>query len=320
VTEPSQAVDPCHPGWGYVLTPELTAACARNGGANLSDEEYETLITTGGSTDLKAETARTFTLGVVAQPIAGLNLTVDYYDIDIQDAIGVFGGGAGFHGAVTGCIFGGADPADVLCQSFSRDEGGFVSELYIPNANLAYMRTRGIDWQLGYGFRLLSGRLQLTLSGTRLLGSEVQTNDNLDAIDCAGHFGGPCGNTIQGAAIPKWKLFNRASYKVGPATFSLRHRYFSSTKDGRFAGRAAISQPPPTNVPVNAVWAQSRHYFDAGVTFDIGNRFGLTLGVNNLFDTKPSLVGNQQVQANTDPSLYDVLGRRFFATVRAKIR
>ena len=64
---------------------------------------------------------------------------------------------------------------------------------------------------------------------------------------------------------------------------------------------------------------QSRHYFDAAVTFDIADKLALTLGVNNLFDTQPSLVGFGQVQANTDPSLYDVLGRRFFATVRAKI-
>ena len=320
ITDIGAAVDPCAPGWGFVLTPELVAACARNGGADLPDEDYETLVTTGGSTDLKAETARTLTIGVVAQPIAGLNLTVDYYEIDIRDAIGVLGGGDGFLGAVTGCIYGGADPADVLCQAFTRGEDGFVSELYIPNANLARLRTRGIDWQASYGFRLVGGRMQLTLSGTRLLASDVQTNENLGIVTCAGSFGGPCGNTIQGVAIPKWKLFNRASYKIGPATFSLRHRYFSSTKDGRFAGTAANSQPPPDNIPVNAVHAQSRHYLDSAITFDIANRFALTLGVNNLFDAKPSLVGSQQVQANTDPSLYDVLGRRYFVAVRAKLR
>jgi iron complex outermembrane recepter protein len=38
-----------------------------------------------------------------------------------------------------------------------------------------------------------------------------------------------------------------------------------------------------------------------------------------LLNTKPSLVGSQQVQANTDPSLYDVLGRRFFASVTARL-
>ena len=37
-------------------------------------------------------------------------------------------------------------------------------------------------------------------------------------------------------------------------------------------------------------------------------------GINNLFDNDPPIVGTQQVAANTDPSLYDVLGRRFFVS------
>ncbi len=309
--------DPCAPVNGATLTPEMVAACARNGAADVSDDFYDSLVTTGGSTDLKAETARTLTIGAVAQPIQGMSATLDYYDIDIREAIGVFGGGSQF--VVPGCSAGGADPADPLCQAYDRGEDGFVSELRIPTANLARLRTRGIDWQLTYGFRLMSGRMQLNLSGTRLLRSDVQFNSNLDALQCDGFHGYPCGNTILGTAMPKWKLFNRASWEIGPATFSLRHRWFSRTKAAFFAMNETLDQPPPTTVPVNAVWMQSRHYFDAAVSFDIASRFGLTLGVNNVFDTQPSLVGFGQVQANTDPSLYDVLGRRFFASISAKI-
>ena len=312
------AVDPCAPVNGFVLTPEAIAACARNGGAGLSDDFYATIVRTGGSTDLSAESARTLTIGAVIQPLAGLTVTVDYYDINIRDAIGAFGGGSGF--VVPGCIFGGADPADPLCQAFTRDADGFVSDLTVPTANLARIRTRGIDWQVAYGLPLLTGRLHFNLSGTRLLASDVQVNSNIDPIDCAGSFGRPCGNTIQGTATPRWKLFNRASWTIGPATFSLRHRYFSSTKDALFAQNDALDQPAPTNVPVHATKLQARHYFDAATTFDIADRYELTLGVNNLTNAKPSLVGNQQVQANTDPSLYDVLGRRFFVAVKAKLR
>lgn len=319
VTNSGIAIDPCAPINGFVLDGVLLAACARNGAGDLEPEFYETLVTTGGSTKLKAETARTTTIGVAANPLPGLNATIDYFDINIRDAIGVFGGGTTFFGAVTGCIYGGADPSDPLCQAYNRGENGFVSAINLPNANLARLRTRGIDWQLGYGFKLLSGYLQLNLSGTRILSSQTQTNNNLDPIDCAGYFGDPCGRTIQGTANPKWKLFNRASWQAGPATLSLRHRYFSTTRDGRITAFRTLRQPPPAVLPVNATKAQSRHYFDAAATFDIARRFQFTLGVNNLLDTEPSLVGLQQVQANTDPSLYDVLGRRFFATIRARL-
>lgn len=317
ITNSGAPFDPCAPINGAVLTPEMVAACTRDGATGLPPNFYETLVTTGGSTDLKAETARTLTIGAVAQPIPGLSVTLDFYDINIRDAIGVFGGGEQY--VVTGCIAGGGDPADPLCQAYDRAEDGFVSVLRIPTANLARLRTRGIDWQLAYGFPLLSGRMQLNLSGGRLLRAETQVNPNLGPLRCAGFHGYPCGNTIQGTAMPKWKLFNRASWKFGPATFSLRHRYFSATKVAYFSLFESLQQPPPDFIPVNATWMQARHYFDAAVTFDIAGKFGLTFGVNNLFDTQPSLVGFSQAQANTDPSLYDVLGRRYFATVRAKV-
>jgi outer membrane receptor protein involved in Fe transport len=91
-------------------------------------------------------------------------------------------------------------------------------------------------------------------------------------------------------------------------------------KDPFFAFNEMLGLPPPTNVPVNATWMQSRHYFDAAASAEISDRFTLTVGVNNLTDQEPSLVGFSQTQANTDPSLYDVLGRRFFASLTVKVR
>ena len=311
-------LDPCAPGDGLVLTPEAAAACERNGGGGLPNDLYEAIVHRSGSTDLKAETARTLTVGAVMRPFDWLDATVDYYDINIRDAIGPFGGGGGF--IIAGCILGGADPADPLCQAYRRGPDGFVSDVFVPTANLARLRTRGIDWQLNARLPLLSGRLALSLSGTRLLASDVEVNRNLPKIHCAGSFGFPCGNTIQGTATPRWKLFNQAGWTIGPVTWTVRHRYFSATNDGIYALNKTLNQPPPTNIPAIARTLADRHYFDAAVAFAVGERFRLTFGVNNLANKLPSLVGDQQVQDNTDPSLYDVLGRRFFATLTARVR
>jgi len=310
-------LDPCAPIDGFTQTPEVIAACARNGAADLPEDFYFTLVTTGGSENLEAETARTLTIGAVVQPLPRLSATVDYYDIRIRDAIGVFGGGSSY--VVAGCIYGGGDPSDPLCQAFDRGPDGFVSAVRTPTANLSRLRTRGIDFQLGYGFRFLRGNFQANLSGTRLLKTEVQFNAGVEPLQCAGFFGFPCGNTIQGVATPRWKFFNRFNWNRGAVALSLRHRYFSATKDARIAGRAVFGEPPPTNIPVVAATMGSRHYFDLSTSFRVSERFNLTLGANNLTDAKPSLVGSQQVQANTDPSLYDVLGRRFFVTLAARL-
>ncbi|HRO04712.1 MAG TPA: TonB-dependent receptor, partial [Terricaulis sp.] len=60
------------------------------------------------------------------------------------------------------------------------------------------------------------------------------------------------------------------------------------------------------NSPVADTW-----YFDLRGSFDITSNLTLRAGVNNVSDQQPRLY-TPNVQANTDPSTYDVLGRRFF--------
>jgi outer membrane receptor protein involved in Fe transport len=40
------------------------------------------------------------------------------------------------------------------------------------------------------------------------------------------------------------------------------------------------------------------------------------MGVNNLFNEKPQVLGSLAEQANTYPGAYDVLGRDFFVSGR----
>jgi outer membrane receptor protein involved in Fe transport len=56
--------------------------------------------------------------------------------------------------------------------------------------------------------------------------------------------------------------------------------------------------------------------FDLTFAFDVTNNMNFAIGVNNLFDKKPKVLGLNQEQSNTYPGVYDVLGRDFFASVR----
>ncbi|MEM6913439.1 MAG: hypothetical protein AAF511_05630, partial [Pseudomonadota bacterium] len=59
-------------------------------------------------------------------------------------------------------------------------------------------------------------------------------------------------------------------------------------------------------------------YVDITASYDVNENLNLYAGVENLADTSPPLMGsgftgrNGGSDAGTDPSLYDVLGRRFF--------
>jgi len=63
------------------------------------------------------------------------------------------------------------------------------------------------------------------------------------------------------------------------------------------------------------------HYLDAGAAYDFKDVFGGSLegltarvGITNLTDEDPQIIPHR-VQANTDPSTYDTLGRRYFVNL-----
>ena len=62
----------------------------------------------------------------------------------------------------------------------------------------------------------------------------------------------------------------------------------------------------------------SANYFEGSVARDIGENFTVLLGVDNIFDKAPPILGDNQEQANTWPATYDVFGRTFFGRVTAK--
>jgi outer membrane receptor protein involved in Fe transport len=63
----------------------------------------------------------------------------------------------------------------------------------------------------------------------------------------------------------------------------------------------------------------SRDYLDAGATYEFEDGWleGLvaTLGVENLLDESPPIFPSYS-QSNTEPALYDVLGQRYFLSLR----
>ncbi len=53
-------------------------------------------------------------------------------------------------------------------------------------------------------------------------------------------------------------------------------------------------------------------YLDAELSLDFADSIGLAVGVQNLTDEVPPVIGDNQGQANTYPGTYDVFGRTYF--------
>jgi iron complex outermembrane receptor protein len=61
-------------------------------------------------------------------------------------------------------------------------------------------------------------------------------------------------------------------------------------------------------------------YVDVAAQWQVTANLRLRAGVDNVFEAEPRLLGSDQVQANTDPSRYDVFGRRVFMGVDVRFK
>ena len=292
--------------------------------------------TFGGNPNLSEETSDSYTLGVVLQPrfIPGLSITADYFNFEVEDAIATFGGG--LNSALNLCYNVVQDINSPFCQFIvgSRTGNGAITTANAPlllQANTAALEVSGIDLQVSYGtsipFSLFTDtgeqRLQLSFIGTWNEKNDLFPVQGFETVnECAGFFGATCGEPT-----PEYKWTSRASFIDGPVTTSIRWRHVGSVKDDDdgldYAAFNGIEE------------IDSYDLVDLTFSFAANERLTLTAGVNNLFDTLPGtplfdangivtnrpnslLLGDNQEQANTYPSTYDVLGRDYFVSALIK--
>ena len=274
-----------------------------------------------GNSNLKPEKADTFTLGVVASGFGGglsrLRASLDYYNIKISDVIlqpdpnlivancyNYFGNNPSYSGDNANCGYIGRAGGDIL--GFGLDFG----DLPYQGTNAGYIKTSGLDLQLSYGFdtRFIGEESGIDVNVLLNHVFEYKTKELADqpAIDYAGTVS-VFGATL-GGSVPKWKANVDVNFKLNDK-FSLNSRArFIDGMVNRYS-RIYIGEKSFTNVP--SVW-----YFDFGAEMKID---GLTLraGLNNAFDKQPPRYA-PNVQSGTDPSLYDVIGRRFYVSANVK--
>ncbi|MDB5467429.1 MAG: TonB-dependent receptor [Phenylobacterium sp.] len=269
---------------------------------------------TGGNPNLMQETADTYSAGLVFSPkfdapiLEHVSASVDYYHIKIQDAVGTIGAATSIsycfnnpQGAPSNPTF---TNSNIFCGLIRRDPAsGEIVQATETNANLGSYETDGIDFQIDWGFGLGAiglndswGRLGFNYVGTYLLNFDVQSipGGNID------HRAGTIGNTL-GSNYSHWKTLLAANWTMDRISVGGRWRYISKVDDFFAGGQAA----PAYN------------YFDIDAGWKINDMFEIRAGVNNVGDKQPP-VYTSQIEANTDPSTYDVLGRRYFVGLKAR--
>ncbi len=290
-----------------------------------------TSILQGGNPTLQEERGTSLTVGVVFEPnfIPGLNLTIDYYDIEVRDLIAVLGAQA----IVNNCYDNANGINNSFCATVNRDPatGLFnVPAVIAGGVNFAAQKARGIDFDLSYRRSFDNGqRLEIRAIATRVL----QLDNFTDPL-----FPTNPNRQLSELGDPKWAANLSVRYDFGSWDILYNARYIGKQTinayetQNSYRGICPVSGITPntggalngTAVPCTAgtivriapnnLDATPRInypdilYHDFRIGFDVGDEFRFTAGVNNILDRQPplGLLGT----AGGDP--FDSIGRNFF--------
>jgi outer membrane receptor protein involved in Fe transport len=281
----------------------------------------------GGNPFLKPEVATTRELGIVLTPsfIRGFTGTIDYYDIKIEKYITE----TPLETIVTDCYSTAVNTAQSAsfpyCSFIHRDVLGEIDtagEGYVVQAegNVGADHVRGIDFEVNYQADLADWGLgDVGTLASNYKATWVQTNDlflpGAPVIQCAGLYGLNCG-----APQSRYKHAFRVSWGSpnNDLLVSLNWRYTSGAKLEPDLGYSPVPPPIPTlNMPAMS-------YLDLSAVWDATTSVEFRAGVSNILGTNPPVTDNNSVPANdinnnTFPSTYDVLGRVIFIGATIKL-
>ncbi len=272
-------------------------------------DQYNTLA--GGNPNLTPEVADTLTAGVVWTPqsIAGMSATLDYYNIDITNAVGSLGA----DDIIQTCATTG-DP--VLCGLIHRDSQGTLwatQDAYTEttNQNIGRLVGEGVDLNFSYLVGLgNAGYLPINMTGTYMLQNRF-TNPLTD-YDCVGYYGFQCGQPDS-----VWRHKVRGTWETNfNMNVSLNWRYMGGADIDDASSNPSIGNPGNMDTWIANGVDKTRAYnwFDLSASYTLKSGIRFVLGINNIFDEEPPLMPGLADEINLYAS-YDPLGRYIFTSV-----
>ncbi|MDB5461077.1 MAG: TonB-dependent receptor [Caulobacteraceae bacterium] len=274
----------------------------------------------GGNRNLVPEIARTETAGLVYSPswFPRFRVSVDYFNINIDNAIGTISGSQA--ATLQECENSGG--ASALCAAIVRplpfsdhSAANFPTLVYNQNLNIAKTYTHGVDVESSYNIDLadisksLPGRvdLRLLLTYQPVLASKAYADAQL--VNGAGVAGVP---GVPG--VSSTRVSGSVDYKIGPLTFDWQTRYYS---------KLVLSGNP--QLVYSGPGLPAIYYHDVSLTYRFkahDHDMQVFLIVDNLLDQAPRISPST---ASTTPGGGipavvgdDTIGRYYTAGLRFK--
>jgi iron complex outermembrane recepter protein len=259
-----------------------------------------------GNPNLDPEKADTVTFGAIFRPsfdlLRGLELSADYYDVKVEDAIGQLG----FQNITTFCFEGQTE----LCQYVERDPQSLtLTRVLNPYLNIAEVKVRGIDFEVQYlrNPEWITQRPQTFL--IRAFASRLLERTNIPTPGAPEvHLEGGFDNTAALNLYPTWKGNLAVAYTVGAWTAQLSEEWISRSKIN-------TTWVEGVDVDDNYVPNYFNTNFKLGFAGDMlgDHNWDIALYVTNLFDRDPIVIPryDSRVGAQFVSNSFDAYGRSY---------
>jgi len=289
--------DPCLLGTGDATQCAAFGAAAVGTPFDSSTAEY----TYGGNPDIKPEEAESTTLGVVYTPkfIENFNISIDYYNIVVTDAVSQIQPGA----ALQSCYIDNPNPNNPLCGAVLRDSAtGLISKAIVNDFNLASIEQTGIDIAFNYSFdapSAMGGIFKLSYQGNIITEQSRQNNSTVPTTDCKGTYGSACSGDFASILQAEYKHRTTFDWRIDDVSLQLGWRRIGEV-DYAVDRSETIS---------------AQNYIDFSSSWNVTQEVAINFGIDNLLDKKPPTpsVGANHFNTVSD---YSVIGRTYGIAVR----
>ena len=252
-----------------------------------------------GNRDLDPETSTSWTAGVVWSPVRGLDLSVDWFDIEMRDQVQDLSTDQILRDEAA-CRLGDLSATSPTCvDALARvtRNGGALYGVHVNPINVANERTRGVDATARYRFDTPIGQFTLSANHTW-----VKTHD---FQQYAGDLVKDQFEVNSGFDIPRTK---------SSVSINWEKNAWSATLHGQRLGKL------PNGWSYDQVWAEgdpgpyvpATYRYNASVQYRFTDHSRLSLAVTNVFNKMPPKDPTYTAYPYYDISWFDTEGRSFY--------
>ena len=272
------------------LCPQGTTAGPQPACAAITPESLS-----GGNLDLGPETSEQYSVGIVIQPSSRFSLSVDYWNIAVDNTIGTI--------TIPQLLANISSFSDRIQRT-----NGIITGVDLRTGNFGSRRTEGLEVAARAGIDAFGGILGAGLDGTYLLDKREKLLPNLAYTDLIGRF------TFTGDLGLKWKHNAFISYQNDDVSVTFSQIFRNGYTNQALPGSAAR---PDFNPKV-----KDYIIYNATVSMIGIPGFKITAGVKNIFDRDPPFAitydSNTGAGSSWEPRVADPRGRSFTMSVETK--